>query len=136
MTNLSVLGFADLGLTSIGTLWIAIHLLGLLATWMVRMHDGQRYERFVQGGFFTLLLAVAAATVIGHVCCLEMWPLSAVTLALMVVLAIADLGGADAGATDRRGLAQKSSLKVSLVCLASGAAARNHPQNRKKAPIP
>ena len=98
MTISSLLGFSDLGLTSTGTLWIAIHVLGLLATWMVRMHDGKRYERFVQGGFFTLLLAVAVATVIGHVCCLELWPLSAVTLALMVVLAIADLGGADSGA--------------------------------------
>jgi len=92
MTAFFVLGFSDLGLTGIGTLWIAIHLLGLLAAWMVRMHDGRRYELFVQGSFFTLLLAVAVTTVVGHVYCLEMWPLSAVTLALMIVLAIVELG--------------------------------------------
>ena len=92
-----VLGFSKLGLTGIGTLWIAIHLLGLLAAWMVRMHGGKRYELVVQGGFLASLLAVALTTVVGHVCCLEIWPLSAMTLALMIVLAIVELRAADAG---------------------------------------
>jgi hypothetical protein len=98
MTSASILCLSELGLTGIGTLWIAIHLFGLLAAWLVRTHDGRRYELLIQGGFFTSLLAVAVTTVIGHVCCLEMWPLSAITLALMIVLAIADLGAADAKA--------------------------------------
>lgn len=93
----SIFGFSDLGLTGVGTLWISVHLLGILAAWMVRIHEGKRFELFLKGGFFTSLLAVAVTTVIGHVCCLEMWPLSAVTLALMIVLAIADLGAADLG---------------------------------------
>lgn len=98
MIDSSLLGFSDFGLTGIGSLWIAIHLLGLLAAWMVQMHGGKRYGLFVQGGFFTSLLAVAVTTVVGHVCCLEMWPLSAITMALMIVMAIADLGAADSEA--------------------------------------
>lgn len=86
---------SQLGFTGIGSLWIAIHLLGLLTAWMVRLHAGKRFEVFVQGGFFSLLLAVAITTVVGQLCCLEMWPLSAVTLALMIVLAIVDLGHAE-----------------------------------------
>lgn len=82
----------DSGWTGIGLLWIAVHLAGLLTSWLVRMHAGRRYELFAQGGFFTALLAVAVTTVIGHLCCLTIWPLSAVTLAVMVVLAIGDLG--------------------------------------------
>ena len=89
MTHINI---TDLGFTGISLLWIAIHLLGLFAAWMVRMPSGQRYEVFVQGGYFTALLAVAVTTVVGHLCCLEIWPLSAVTLAVMIVLAIADLG--------------------------------------------
>lgn len=83
------------GLTSIGLLWIAIHLVGLFAAWMVRLRAGKRYEALAQSGFFSSLLAVAVTVVVGFVCCLEMWPLSAVTLALMIVLAITDLNKAD-----------------------------------------
>jgi len=85
-------GISDLGFTAISLLWIVIHLIGLSAAWMVRMRTRRRYEVLVQGSFFTSLLAVAVTTVIGHLYCLEMWPISAVTLALMIVLAIADLG--------------------------------------------
>ena len=95
MAYSSLFAFSDLGFTGIGLLWIAIHLLGIFAAWMVRLPSRRRYEILVQGGFFTLLVAVAITTVVGHVCCLEMWPLSAVTLALMIVLAIADLGTAE-----------------------------------------
>jgi len=78
--------------TAISVLWIAVHFLGFFAAWMVRMHAG---KLFAQLGFFMSLLAVAMTTVVGHLCCLEMWPLSAVTLALMIVLAIVDFGIAD-----------------------------------------
>ena len=91
----------DSGLTNIGLLWIVIHLVGLFAAWMVRMHDGRRFELFVQGGFFTSLLAVAMTTVIGQICCLEMWPLSAVTLALMIVLPLVDWGTSHSVAVER-----------------------------------
>jgi len=90
--------YSTIGVTGFGLLWIAIHLLGLAAAWMVRLPAGRRYEVLVQGGFFASLLAVAMTTVVGQLYCLEMWPLSAGTLALMVVLAIADLGAAEPSA--------------------------------------
>ncbi len=92
MEILSQIGLSQIGLTGIGLLWIAVHLLGFFAVWMVRIHAD---KWFAQLGFFLSLLAVAMTTVVGHLCCLEMWPLSAVTLALMVVLAIVDLGTAE-----------------------------------------
>lgn len=85
----------NLDFNGITLLWIAIHLVGLFAAWMVRMRTGRRYETLVQGSFFTSLLAVAMTTVVGHLCCLEMWPVSAVTLSLMIVLAIVELGGSN-----------------------------------------
>ncbi len=98
MTHFDWTHLTDLGFTGIGLVWIAVHLLGLFAAWMVRMPAGRRYELLVQGGYFAALLAVSATTVVGHLCCLEIWPLSAVTLALMIVLAIADLGVEDSSA--------------------------------------
>jgi len=92
---------SSFGLTGFGLLWIGIHLIGLFAAWLVRAHDGRRFELFVQGGFFTSLLAVAITTVIGHICCLEMWPLSAVTLALMIVLPLVDWGTSPSVAVER-----------------------------------
>ncbi len=87
--------FANSSLTGIGLLWIVVHLLGLLAAWMVRMHTGKRFEALMQVGFFTCLVAVSLTTVVGHFCCLHMWPLSALTLASMIVLAIVDFGVAE-----------------------------------------
>ncbi len=98
MAYASLLAVSDFGLTSIGLLWIAIHLLGIFAAWLVRLPASRRYGILVQSGFFALLLAVSATTLIGHVYCLEMWPLSAVTLTLMIVLAIVDLGSEDSSA--------------------------------------
>lgn len=84
--------FSNCDFSGVGILWVGAHIVGLLTAWMVRMHAGKRFEIVVQGGFFTSLLVVALATVAGHVWCLEMWPWSAVTLALMIVVAILDLG--------------------------------------------
>ena len=86
-----------LGFNVVTLIWISIHFVGLLAAWLVRMRSESRYEVLVQGSFFTSLLAVATTTVIGHLCCLEMWPFSAVTLSLMIVVAIADLGAQETG---------------------------------------
>lgn len=97
MATYTLLGSAGLGFNGSTLLWITIHFVGLIAAWMVRMPAGRRYEVLVQGSFFTALLAVAMTTVVGHWCCLEMWPLSAVTLALMIVLAIVELGSPDTG---------------------------------------
>lgn len=84
--------FSMCGCTGIGLLWIAVHCVGLLVAWLVRLHAAGRFAMLVQAGFFVALLAVAALTIVGHVCCLEMWPLSALTLAVMIVMSIVDLG--------------------------------------------
>jgi len=96
MTETMNLSLSELGLTSISLLWITLHLMGLLSAWLVRLHDGKHYELFVQTSFFLSLLAVSAATAVGHVCCLEMWPLSALTLSVMIVLPMVDWGTSSA----------------------------------------
>jgi hypothetical protein len=83
--------FSEIGITGVGSLWIFVHLLGLAAAWLVRLQAGKRFETLVQGGFLAALLLVSLATVVGYLCCQEIWPLSAGTLALMVVLAITEL---------------------------------------------
>jgi ABC-type Fe3+-siderophore transport system permease subunit len=95
MATFTLLGSAGFAFNGGTLLWISIHFIGLIAAWMVRMSTGRRYELLVQGSFFTSLLAVAMTTVVGHWCCLEMWPFSAVTLALMIVLAIVELGSSE-----------------------------------------
>ena len=97
MATFILVGSAGLGFNGITGIWISIHFIGLIAAWMVRMSAGRRYEVLVQGSFFTALLAVAMMTVVGHWCCLEMWPFSAVTLSLMIVLAIVELGSHETG---------------------------------------
>jgi len=70
--------------------WIAVHLLGIVASVMVRMHLGGRFEGLVQAGFLVCLIAVGLTTVIGYHDCLQMWPLSAVTLSAMIVTSVVD----------------------------------------------
>ncbi|MEM8944728.1 MAG: hypothetical protein AAGD11_06045 [Planctomycetota bacterium] len=84
--------FSSVGCSGFGLLWIAVHLFGLVAAWMVRWHTRRRFVALLQSVFFLSLLAVAATTMVGHVCCLEMWPLSGLTLGVMIVVAIVDLG--------------------------------------------
>jgi hypothetical protein len=68
-----------------------MHVIGLAAAWMVRLHAGRRHEGVTQIGFFACLPMIASATIVGHQMCLSAWPLSAATLAVMTVLATADL---------------------------------------------
>ena len=79
-------------LSPIGLAWIAVHLTGLLSTWMVRMTSANRYRAMAEGSFLLSLIIVALTTVVGQFCCLEMWPFSAATLAIMTVMAVIDLG--------------------------------------------
>ena len=88
--------FSEFAIRALGSLWIAVHLLGLFSSWMVRARAGRSYELLAQGSFFVAMLAVAITTVIGHLCCQSLWPLSAITLTLMVILAVVELGTAEA----------------------------------------
>lgn len=82
-------------LTGFGLAWIAIHVLGIVASWVVRMQLGNRYEGLAQLGFLVCLPTIAITTVVGYHFCMEIWPLSAITLCLMIVMAIFDLGNAN-----------------------------------------
>lgn len=76
--------------TGFGLAWIAVHLLGIVASVMVRMHLGGRFEGLVQAGFLACLMAIGLTTVVGYHECLQIWPLSAVALTLMIVMAVVD----------------------------------------------
>lgn len=78
-------------LTGLQASWIILHFVGLAAAWVVRMHAGRRREGLAQIVFLFCLPLIALATVVGQHLCLTMWPLSAATLAVMIVLATADL---------------------------------------------
>ena len=77
-------------LTGLQAAWILVHFLGLAAAWMVRIHAHRRSEGLAQLAFFACMPVVALATVVGQQLCLTIWPLSAATLAVMIVLATAD----------------------------------------------
>ena len=79
-------------LTGLYATWVFVHILGLAAAWLVRMRSGRRGEGIIQLGFLACLPIIAMATVVGQQMCLTLWPLSAATLAVMIVMAIADFG--------------------------------------------
>ena len=72
--------------------WICVHFFGLLASWLVRMYAGHRHEGYVSLLFLISLPLIASATFIGQYCCMTLWPLSACTLAIMIVTATLDFG--------------------------------------------
>jgi hypothetical protein len=78
--------------TGFASAWIVIHLLGFVASIMVRMHLGGRFEGLLQAGFLVSLTAIGLTTVVGYHDCWQMWPVSAVTLAVMIVLSVVDFG--------------------------------------------
>ena len=69
-----------------------MHLLAVAVSLMVRLHLGGRFEGLLQGGFLVSLLAIGLSTVVGYNDCMQMWPFSAATLALMIILAVFDYG--------------------------------------------
>ncbi len=77
-------------LTGLQAAWILIHFVGLAAAWMVRIHAHRRSEGLAQLVFLACMPMIALATVVGQQLCLTIWPLSAATLAVMIVLATAD----------------------------------------------
>ncbi len=72
--------------------FLIVHLLGLAAAWMVRVHAGRRGEMLVHGMFFLSLAVVATLALLGRQWCWSTWTLSAATLSLMMVIAVADFG--------------------------------------------
>ncbi len=72
--------------------WVAIHLVGLIAAWLVRQETTGSRQTLAQSGFFACLPLIALITILGQVYCLDMWPLSAGTLGIMIVTAVVDFG--------------------------------------------
>lgn len=73
--------------------WVAIHLFGLIAACLVRIYANTAAESPLQGAFLLSLAGVAVATLAGEQFSWPLWTLSAATLALMIVIAIADFRG-------------------------------------------
>jgi len=70
--------------------WAAIHLFGLAAACLVRVYAGTTAEGPLQSAFLMGLASVAVATLAGEQFSWPLWTLSAATLAVMIVVAIAD----------------------------------------------
>lgn len=83
------------GIFLIHVAWVVIHVAGLLAAWSVRQDVTGYRLALAQGSFFACLPLVAAITIVGEVCCLSLWPLSAGTLGAMIVTAVVDFGPMD-----------------------------------------
>jgi len=76
--------------TTLTLAWVTVHLLGLIASWCVRLHFGSRLDALTQVSFLFCLLVISLTTLVGHVCCFELWHLSAATLATMILMAVVD----------------------------------------------
>jgi hypothetical protein len=74
------------------TAWVAVHIVGLSAAWLVRKEASGYRQRLAYKSFFACLPLVALITVVGQFLCLTSWPASAATLGVMIVTAVADFG--------------------------------------------
>ncbi|HEX6960832.1 MAG TPA: hypothetical protein VF175_03120 [Lacipirellula sp.] len=70
--------------------WVAIHLFGFIAACGVRFYASTRAEGPLQGAFLLGLAGVAVATLAGEQFGWPLWTLSAATLSVMIVIAVAD----------------------------------------------
>ena len=70
--------------------WVAIHLVGLAAAFLVRVYAGTAAETLLQGLFLCGLAGVGVATLAGEQFAWSLWTLSATTMSTMIVVAIAD----------------------------------------------
>jgi hypothetical protein len=70
--------------------WAAIHLIGLLATFLVRAYAGGKAEGPLQALYLLGLAGVALATLAGEQLAWPLWTVSAFTLSVMVVAAVVE----------------------------------------------
>jgi hypothetical protein len=70
--------------------WIAIHLFGLIVACLVRVYASTAAEGPLQGAFLVGLAGVAVATLAGEQFAWPLWTISGATLAVMIVVAVAD----------------------------------------------
>jgi hypothetical protein len=70
--------------------WIAVHFFGLAVACLVRIYAESRVEGWLRAAFLVALAGVAVATLAGEQFGWPMWTLSAGTMAVMIVLAVAE----------------------------------------------
>ncbi len=75
---------------SLQCLWAAVHLAGLIATFLVRAYSGTRAEAPLQALYLLGLAGVAVATLAGEQFAWNLWLLSGATLGVMIVAAVFD----------------------------------------------
>lgn len=76
--------------TSLQCGWVAIHLLGLFTACLVRLYANTSAEGPLQAALLVILAGVAVATLAGEQFAWPLWTVSGATLAMMIVIAVAD----------------------------------------------
>jgi hypothetical protein len=71
--------------------WLVLHALALVSAWGTRVATGSRMESALQLAFLISMAAIGCAALVGQQIDIEIWPVSAVTLMGMVLMAVIDL---------------------------------------------
>jgi hypothetical protein len=70
--------------------WAALHLVGLAATFLVRAYAGAKAETPLQALYLFCLSGLGIATLAGEQFGWHLWIISAFTMGIMIVAAVAD----------------------------------------------
>jgi hypothetical protein len=71
--------------------WLLLHALALALAWGTRVATGSRMEFAMQLAFLVAMAAIGGAALVGQRVDIEIWPVSAVVLMVMVLMAVIDL---------------------------------------------
>jgi uncharacterized membrane protein len=71
--------------------WLVLHALALALAWGTRVVTGSRMEIAMQLAYFVVMAAIGGAAMVGQRVDIEIWPVSAVILMAMVLMAVIDL---------------------------------------------
>jgi hypothetical protein len=71
--------------------WLVLHTLALALAWGTRVANGSRMESAMQLSFLVVMAAIGGAALVGQRVDIEIWPVSAVILMVMVLMAVIDL---------------------------------------------
>ncbi|HEX2475808.1 MAG TPA: hypothetical protein VHK01_13740 [Lacipirellulaceae bacterium] len=71
--------------------WVMLHALALASAWGTRVATGSRMESVLQLAFLAAMAIVGAAALVGRQIDIDVWPASAVTLMVMVIMAVIDV---------------------------------------------
>ena len=70
--------------------WFVLHALALALAWGTRLAAGSRIEFLMQLTFLAVMAAIGGAALVGQRVDIEIWPVSAVVLMVMVLMAVID----------------------------------------------